>query len=226
MPCYPCGAVASGTWCLVRSRGMRAEVAADNVGTCSRCPQAPEAKMLERSPLCRQAVFDGGVDDPRTRVYLYQQRLRAELLGKVAEAERRPWWSTAPLVVSGPIRSIMALRRARYAAQASEGFVARPFVWAYHRPRHQLGLVTLQGRILGAVAAGLLSRGTVFDIAAQLCTGKAALCAALRALRDGGWVAVQLLPDEWLVVRLERRRAGEASALMLNRRVHADAWAL
>jgi hypothetical protein len=182
--------------------------------------------MLERSLICRKAVFDGGPDDPRTRVYLYQQRLRAELLGKVAPAGGQPWWLAAPLVVSRPIRSIMALRRARYAAQASRGFAERSFLWAYHRPRHQLGLVTLQGRLLGAVTAGLVSRGTVFDIAAQLGTGKAALCASVRALRDGGWVAVQLLPDEQMVLRLERRHAGEVSAPMVDRRVHADAWAL
>ena len=104
------------------------------------------------------------------------------------------------------------------------------FLWAYHRPRHRLGLVTLQGRLLGAVAAGLVSRGTLFDLAAQLATGKAALAEALRALKDGGWIAIQLLPEERLVVRLERRRSMPrpplSPPLVVNRRLHADAWAL
>ena len=37
-----------------------------------------------------RATFDGGVDDPRLLIHLYQQRLRAELLAKAADEASRP----------------------------------------------------------------------------------------------------------------------------------------
>ena len=52
------------------------------------------------------------------------------------------------------------------------------------------------------------------------------LALALRILRDGGWIAVQLLPADELVVHLERRGSATVSRLTRNRRQHADAWAL
>lgn len=46
----------------------------------------------ERGPFaCPAATFDGGPDDPRTLVYLYQQRLRATLLAKAAEEAAHPY---------------------------------------------------------------------------------------------------------------------------------------
>jgi hypothetical protein len=182
--------------------------------------------MIGKRLVCERGVFDGGVDDPRTRIYLYQQRLRADLLGRLDAMENRPWWASAPVVVGGPLRSIMGIGRARHAARGDADGHERRFVWADYRSRRRLGLVTLQGRLLGAVAAGLVSRGTLLDVAAGLSTSADVLSDALRALRDGGWVAVHTLPEEQLVVRLERRHAEATAALMPNRRVHADAWAL
>ena len=37
-----------------------------------------------------RVTFDGGGDDPRLLIHLYQQRLRAELLAKAAEEASRP----------------------------------------------------------------------------------------------------------------------------------------
>lgn len=182
--------------------------------------------MLATHSVCAQAVFDGGADDPRTRVYLYQQRLRAELLEKAAEAERRSWRCPVPVMLHGLIRSIMVLRPVRLAGQASAGRAEPRFLWVCRRSRFRSGPITLQGYVLGAIAGGLVGAGTLHEIAAQLSMGRAAFRVALRALRDGGWVAVQLLPGEQMVLRLERRRASTASALTLDRRLHADAWAL
>ena len=39
--------------------------------------------------VCSQATFDGGPEDPRTLVYLYQQGMRAALLGGVADEVAR-----------------------------------------------------------------------------------------------------------------------------------------
>lgn len=45
----------------------------------------------ERQPFdCPTATFDGSLRDPRTLVYLYQQRLRATLLARVAEEAAHP----------------------------------------------------------------------------------------------------------------------------------------
>ena len=38
----------------------------------------------------QRATFDGGADDPRLLIHLYQQRLRTELLAKAAEEASRP----------------------------------------------------------------------------------------------------------------------------------------
>jgi hypothetical protein len=159
-------------------------------------------------------------------MFLYQQRLRAELLEKAADTGHQPWWSTQPPVVSGPIRSIMALRRDRYARNGGEQSSRSPSPALAHRPDRPLGLVALQGRVLGAVTAGLLRTATLPDLATQLRTGTSALREALRALRDGGWIAIQLLPADQLVIRLERRSADADLQGMPDRRVYADAWAL
>lgn len=186
--------------------------------------------MIGNRLICQHAVFDGGIDDPRTRVYLYQQRLRAELLAKADGAVRQPSWVPALPVARPAVRPIMALRRATLAATDPAVFPQRYFLWAFHRPRHRPGLITLQGRLLGAIAAGFVGRGTLFDIAARLATGKEAVVEALRALKDGGWIAIQFLPEEQMVVRLERRRTLPrpplVPPLVANRRLHVDAWAL
>ena len=44
--------------------------------------------MLTKS--YERATCDGGADDPRLLVYLFQQRLRQELLAKAAEEANRP----------------------------------------------------------------------------------------------------------------------------------------
>lgn len=45
--------------------------------------------MVKQRQICDRSIFDGGMDDPRTLVYWYQQRMRAQLLAKA----QRPWWS-------------------------------------------------------------------------------------------------------------------------------------
>ncbi|MGE3267439.1 MAG: hypothetical protein AB7P40_01735 [Chloroflexota bacterium] len=50
--------------------------------------------MMRERQICERSVFDGSVDDPRTLVHLYQQRVRAQLLAKAAvEAKREAWFT-------------------------------------------------------------------------------------------------------------------------------------
>lgn len=50
--------------------------------------------MMRERQICERSVFDGSVDDPRTLVYLYQQRVRAQLMAKAAvEAKREAWFT-------------------------------------------------------------------------------------------------------------------------------------
>jgi hypothetical protein len=51
-----------------------------------------EDAVPEREPFdCPTAVFDGGLHDPRTLVYLYQQRVRATLLARAADEAAHPY---------------------------------------------------------------------------------------------------------------------------------------
>jgi hypothetical protein len=50
--------------------------------------------MLQRRQICERAVFDRSSDDPRILMHRYQQRMRAQLLAKVAQEARREAWLT------------------------------------------------------------------------------------------------------------------------------------
>ena len=46
--------------------------------------------MAQHRQICDRAVFDGSFDDPRTLVYFYQQKMRGEILAKIAAEANRP----------------------------------------------------------------------------------------------------------------------------------------
>ncbi len=66
---------------------------------------------LPRKPsnttVCSQATFDGGPEDPRTLVYLYQQGMRAALLGGVADEVARAAMPAAVPVAEAPHPTVL-----------------------------------------------------------------------------------------------------------------------
>lgn len=94
------------------------------------------------------------------------------------------------------------------------------------RRHDEAELVSLQGRILDAVAGGMVLLGSLSEVADRVGTSVERLREALHELRDVGWIAVQLQPGGRLVVRLERRVQRGARRLSVERRSHRDAWTL
>jgi DNA-binding transcriptional regulator PaaX len=96
-----------------------------------------------------------------------------------------------------------------------------------HGQRHdEAELVSLQGRILDAVAGGVVLLGSLSEVADRVGASAEQLREALRELRGVGWIAVQLQPGGRLVVRLERRSQRSPRRIPRERRSHRDAWAL
>ena len=63
--------------------------------------------MAQQRQICDRAVFDGSFDDPRTLVYFYQQKMRGELLAKIAAERNRPTvWSICLSSVANAFRRL------------------------------------------------------------------------------------------------------------------------
>jgi hypothetical protein len=183
---------------------------------------------MHRRQLCERAAYDGGLDDPRTLVYRYQQQLRADLLVKAAvEVDRVSWWSVCRSAIETAVRGFLApfdpggpVER-RPATVISYGrFVER------RRYRTELGLLSLQQRILDAVVGHRLLSGTLDELATQLKTAVAPLREALRELCALGWVAVQPRPDGQLRLCLERRHYAGPIPASGERRQSYGGWVL
>jgi hypothetical protein len=88
-------------------------------------------------------------------------------------------------------------------------------------------VILAAGRILEAVADGQVFVGTLDRVARQLGVSPQEARAALRELRQVGWVAVQTLPGMHLSVRAERRAFGRQRIITGERRQpDQDAWPL
>jgi hypothetical protein len=75
--------------------------------------------MMLRRQICERAVFDYSADDPRFLVFRYQQKVRAQLLAKAAEEERRKGWMShvARLLASSAAELARAIVNPRQAPQ-------------------------------------------------------------------------------------------------------------
>jgi hypothetical protein len=184
---------------------------------------------MYRRQVCERAVYGGGPNDPRTLVYRYQQRLRADLLAKAAtEADRPPWRLTCRPAIKDAVGSFLVLFRGG-SPDARRPATVIPYSRVVERRqrRDTLGLVGLQQRILDAVAHHRVLSGTLGELAAQLNTGATSLRAALRELGTLGWVAVQIQPDGQLALCLERRHyAGTIPATGERRQSSSAGWML
>ena len=65
--------------------------------------------MMKQRHICGRSVFDGGMDDPRTLVYWYQQRMRTQLLAR----NQRTAWSSYVSPVARPLRALVTPSPAR-----------------------------------------------------------------------------------------------------------------
>ncbi len=95
-------------------------------------------------------------------------------------------------------------------------------------PPRDPAVVRAEGRLLDAVASGLVLEGTLAELAQTLGVHAAPLRMALRELCSVGWVAARTHPANRLTVRLERRLAGQQrpSVPFERRRGSQDAWTL
>jgi hypothetical protein len=171
--------------------------------------------------LCERGIYDGGPNDPRTLVYRYQQRLRADLLAKAAdEANRTARWPACLLATRAAVRASVESFQADLPVERCPATVV-PYhrVIERRRRRSKLGVIGLQGRVVDLVAGHRVLSGTLEEFAAHLHTAAPPLREALRELCTLGWIAAQTQPDGQLTLCLERRhRAGTIPASGERRR--------
>jgi hypothetical protein len=111
--------------------------------------------------LCERGIYDGGPNDPRTLVYRYQQRLRADLLAKAAdEANRTARWPACLLATRAAVRASVESFQADLPVERCPATVV-PYhrVIERRRRRSKLGVIGLQGRVLDLVAGTSCSPG-------------------------------------------------------------------